>query len=264
MSGLLEIRDLDIVYPGVRRGITVTAPFKAVKAASLSVREGTTHSLVGESGSGKSTIARAVTGLLPVNAGTIVFDGKSLVGSKRDKSTYRDIQMVFQDPRSSLNPRLSLASIISDAWQAHPQVGPSLADKKARIAELLSQVGVDPDLMDRRPSQLSGGQCQRVSIARALALKPRLLICDEAVSALDVSVQAQILQLLQKLQSELGLTMLFISHDLGVVRQISHDISVMYHGDIVEAGPVEDIFSNPQQDYTRMLLDAALDIAEAE
>lgn len=264
MAALLEIRDLEVVYPGARRGLRRTEPFRAVDGIGMVVREGTTHALVGESGSGKSTVAKAVTGLVPVTGGEILFEGASIDVRQRPSGLYRNIQMVFQDPRSSLNPRLTVGAIVSDAWRAHPDVAPPGGQREERISELLSQVGVDPRLASRRPSQLSGGQCQRVSIARALALKPRLLICDEAVSALDVSIQAQILQLLDALQRQLGLTMLFISHDLGVVRQISHDISVMNRGRIVEAGPVEDVFSAPSDPYTRTLLDAALDIAAAD
>ncbi len=171
--------------------------------------------------------------------------------------------MVFQDPRSSLNPRMTAGAIIREAWQAHPDAAPN-GNQRDAVRALLDEVGLDGGVAERRPTELSGGQCQRVSIARALALRPRLLVCDEAVSALDVSVQAQILRLLVDLRHEHGLSLLFISHDLGVVRQIADRIAVMRSGEIVETAGTEDLYRTPQHPYTRMLLDAALDLEVSE
>ncbi len=171
--------------------------------------------------------------------------------------------MVFQDPRSSLNPRLTVGRIVAEGWEAHPSAAPD-GDRAAAVRTLLDQVGLDATVIDRRPAELSGGQCQRVSIARALALRPRLLVCDEAVSALDVSVQAQILRLLVDLRERYDLSILFITHDLGVVRQIAHRVAVMRRGELVETGDTETLFAEPRHPYTRELLDAALDIEGAE
>ncbi|MDB5188394.1 MAG: hypothetical protein JWO50_914, partial [Candidatus Kaiserbacteria bacterium] len=179
---------------------------------------------------------------------------------RRTSAQRRDIQMVFQDPRSSLNPRMSVESIISEAWRAHPEAAPSGSRRQA-VLDLLDQVGLPSGILGRRPGQLSGGQCQRVSIARALALSPHLIVCDEAVSALDVSVQAQILQLLSDLRKAHGLSLLFITHDLGVVRQIADRCAVMHNGELVETGPTDEIFTSPRDPYTIELLDAALDIS---
>ncbi|WP_205856439.1 ATP-binding cassette domain-containing protein, partial [Phytoactinopolyspora endophytica] len=181
----------------------------------------------------------------------------------RPSEVQRAIQMVFQDPRSSLNPRMTAGAIIREAWQAHPDAAPN-GNQRDAVRALLDEVGLDGGVAERRPTELSGGQCQRVSIARALALRPRLLVCDEAVSALDVSVQAQILRLLVDLRHEHGLSLLFISHDLGVVRQIADRIAVMRSGEIVETAGTEDLYRTPQHPYTRMLLDAALDLEVSE
>lgn len=229
----------------------------------LEVAPGEVLALVGESGSGKTTVARTVVGLLPIDEGEIAFDGHVLKGTARPPEVRRAMQMVFQDPRSALNPRMSVFRIIGEGWSAHPDARPTGSQRDA-VAALLDQVGMDPSVIDRRPSQLSGGQCQRVAIARALALSPRMLVCDEAVSALDVSVQAQILRLLHDLREEHGLALLFITHDLGVVRQISDRVAVMEHGRIVEQGRTEDIYTRPQDPYTIELLNAALDVAEDE
>jgi ABC-type glutathione transport system ATPase component len=216
--------------------------------------------LVGESGSGKTTVARSIVGLIKPNAGRIAFEGDDITNAaRRSHRQRREIQMVFQDPRSSLNPRMSVRALISEAWKAHPETAPSGSVADA-LAELLDQVGLPQSVLGRRPSQLSGGQCQRVSIARVLALKPRLIVCDEAVSALDVSVQAQILRLLVDLKQSYGLSLLFITHDLGVVRQIADRVAVMQHGRMVETAPTEQLFTRPEDPYTRELLAAALDI----
>jgi ABC-type dipeptide/oligopeptide/nickel transport system ATPase subunit len=178
---------------------------------------------------------------------------------KRAAPVQRAVQMVFQDPRSSLNPRMSVAAIVTEAWRTHPGSAPT-GDRTEALHRLLGDVGLDPSVARHRPSQLSGGQCQRVSIARALAVRPRLLVCDEAVSALDVSVQAQILRLLVDLRSRHRLAMLFISHDLGVVHQIADRIAVMRQGVLVEEGPAGEVLGAPKHEYTRTLLDAALEL----
>ncbi|GIG68908.1 ATP-binding cassette domain-containing protein [Phytomonospora endophytica] len=231
----------------------------AVAGVDLRVERGETLALVGESGSGKTTLARCVAGLIGDYAGEFRFDGDLVAArARRRPELRRSIQMVFQDPRSSLNPRMTVGKIVTEGWEAHPSAAPD--DPKTALVALLDQVGLDESLIGRRPGELSGGQCQRVSIARALALRPRLLVCDEAVSALDVSVQAQILRLLIDLRGAYDLTILFITHDLGVVRQIADRVAVMRRGEIVETGATAGLYEAPVHPYTRELLDAALDI----
>jgi ABC-type glutathione transport system ATPase component len=263
----LRITDLTVTYPGPRAaGLGGRrTPITAVNSVRLGVAPDETVALVGESGSGKSTIARAVVGLVAPSAGSVDFDGASLLKLRpRDQWARRNIAMIFQDPRSALNPRLSAAASISEAWEAHPDVAPEgVRDQRRRraaVVDLLAQVGLDPDVAGKRPTALSGGQCQRVSIARALALSPKLLICDEAVSALDVSVQAQVLQLLVSVREARSLSMLFITHDLGVVRQVADRVAVMRRGELVESADVHTLFTAPQHDYTRELLSAAVDL----
>jgi ABC-type glutathione transport system ATPase component len=254
---LLEIRDLRVTF-GRRRD-----PFVAVDGVSLDVGAEETVGLVGESGSGKTTVARCVAGLQRPDSGTVSFEGRPLErAGRRPAELQRAVQMVFQDPRSSLNPRMSVAGIIGEAWRTHPSAAPA-GDRTQALHALLADVGMDADVADRRPGDLSGGQCQRVSIARALAVRPRLLVCDEAVSALDVSVQAQILRLLVDLRSTHHLAMLFISHDLGVVHQIADRVAVMRRGEVVEEGPATDVLGSPRHEYTQALLDAALDLDDA-
>ncbi|GAB3562194.1 ATP-binding cassette domain-containing protein [Amycolatopsis endophytica] len=254
---LLEVRDLRV---GFGRGRTV---FVAVDGVSLSVDTDETVGLVGESGSGKTTVARTIAGLVRPTAGTVLLDGRPLgpVG-RRPAAHQRAVQMVFQDPRSSLNPRMTVAAIVGEAWRTHPDSAPE-GDRTAALHQLLDDVGLDSGVAGHRASELSGGQCQRVSIARALAVRPRLLVCDEAVSALDVSVQAQILRLLVDLRRRHQLAMLFISHDLGVVHQIADRIAVMRRGELVEEGPAGDVLGAPRHEYTRSLLDAALELNDA-
>ncbi|MEU0567165.1 ATP-binding cassette domain-containing protein [Nonomuraea sp. NPDC005983] len=255
MNGL-TVTDLRVRY-GRGRGA-----HEAVRGVNLTVGPGETLALVGESGSGKTSVARAVIGLVRPAAGAVAYDGTPL-GPIRSRSGHlqRSIQMIFQDPRSSLNPRMRVVDLIAEAWRAHPATAPP-GDVAEGVAALLADVGLDPDVASRRPGALSGGQCQRVSIARALALQPRLLVCDEAVSALDVSVQAQILRLLIDLRAAHDLSLLFITHDLGVVRQIADRVAVMREGVLVEQGDTEDVFTEPRHPYTRELLDAALDLSE--
>ncbi len=231
-------------------------PFRAVDDVSFRVRRGTTHALVGESGSGKTTTARLVTRFLHPDAGTIDLDGTDVAGLSRSevRELRRRIQLVYQNPFSSLDPRQSIAQIVAEPL--HNFREGRRADRAARAAELIDRGALPRDALDRTPRELSGGQRQRVAIARALAIGPDVVVLDEAVSALDVTVQARILELLESLQQELGLTYLFISHDLAVVRRISHTVSVMRRGRVVEQGATEDLFANPTHDYTRELLAA--------
>jgi peptide/nickel transport system ATP-binding protein len=229
---------------------------RAVDEVSLTVRRGETLALVGESGSGKTTLARLVLGLSPVTAGSITFDGHVLsrIDARQLRALRRRMQIIYQNPYSSLDPRWTVAQVIEEPLRVH-RVG-SRAERRARTRELLEHVALPSTMLKRKRSELSGGQCQRVAIARALALGPDLLVCDEPVSALDVTVQDQILRLLARLQQELGLTMLFISHDLAVVRQIADRVAVMCNGKLVELKQTESLFESPQHEYTRQLLDA--------
>lgn len=259
---ILNIRDLGCDFsatkgPFYARRIEVV---QALKAASFKLYPGKTVGIVGESGSGKSTLARCIMRLERPTEGHVEFGGIDLATAddKALRPLRPDMQMVFQDPWASLNPRHTVGQILREPWQIHSGiVAPDTWD--ARVAELLNLVGLDPSFAHRYPSQFSGGQRQRVSIARALALQPKVLILDEAVSALDVSVQAQILNLLADLQAKLGMAYLFISHDLSVVQHLCHDIGVMYLGRIVEFGAVDDVFNHAGHPYTRALLSAMPD-----
>ena len=234
--------------------------FHALKGASFSIMPGETVAIVGESGSGKSTMARAILRLDEPSGGKVVWKGRDLLQMTPRElfAIRRDIQMVFQDPTQSLNPRMTVYQIISEAWVVHPSILPK-ARWKERVAELLVQVGLQPDMARRYPHQFSGGQRQRIAIARALALEPKLIICDEAVSALDVSIQAQVIELLDGLRRDLGLSYLFIAHDLPVVRDFADRVIVMKSGEIVEEGHVAQIFDAPRMPYTKALLAASLD-----
>jgi|HubBroStandDraft_3_1064219.scaffolds.fasta_scaffold19054_3 oligopeptide transport system ATP-binding protein len=226
----------------------------AVDGVDLSVRRGEALALVGESGSGKSTLARAIAGIQRANSGQIRLDGKALPARRRSRADQRRIQMVFQDPYSSLNPKLTVGGILRELLRVHHVVPRGEVDSRAR--ELLRMVGLPEEAVHALPRQFSGGQRQRVAIARAIALQPELLVADEPVSALDVSVQATILNLLQELQTELGLTLLFISHNLAVVRHLCDRVAVMYMGRIIEVAPTEVLFDNPRHPYTAGLLAA--------
>ena len=234
--------------------------FHALKGVDIAIMPGETVAVVGESGSGKSTLARAILRLDDPNSGQVLYRGRDLLAmSPRELfGLRRDLQMVFQDPTQSLNPRMTVFQLISEAWAIHPGILPR-ARWKERVAELLVKVGLKPDMAARYPHQFSGGQRQRIAIARALAMEPKLIVCDEAVSALDVSIQAQVIALLDGLRREFGLSYLFIAHDLPVVRDFADRVVVMKDGETVEEGPVRQIFDAPAHPYTRALLAASLD-----
>ena len=254
---IIETKNLtkEFTLRGSRPGSSVT--FKAVDDVSFTLRRGTTTAIVGESGSGKSTVARMVLGLLDPTSGSVEFDGVDITTLRKKKQQLamrRQMQPVFQNPYASLDPMYSIYRSIEEPMRTHG-IGTD-KEREAKIRDLLDKVSLPASIMRRYPNELSGGQRQRVAIARALALDPEVVICDEAVSALDVLVQAQILKLLNDLQAELGLSYLFISHDLAVVRQIADNVLVMHDGKVVEASSVDDVFDSPREDYTKKLLDA--------
>ena len=258
MSALLTISDLKVHFP-VRTGILrrVTDHIRAVDGVSFSIPEGASVGLVGESGSGKSSTGKAVIRLAPVTGGSIRYRDTEITGlSAKEFLPYRKrIQMIFQDPDSSLNPRLTVESVVGEALEIHfPKM--NRAQRRTRILELLHLVGLEPKHIDRYPHEFSGGQRQRIGIARTLAVEPEFVICDEPVSALDVSVQAQIVNLLQDLQKQLKLTYLFISHDLAVVEHFCSHVLVMQNGLIVESAEAGELYRAPQHPYTKKLLAA--------
>ncbi len=253
---LLEVESLKVYFP-ITSGIVLdrhVGDVKAVDDVSFTIDQGETLGLVGESGCGKSTLGRAILRLYEPTAGRVTFDGRDITHLKESglRPLRRRMQMVFQDPFASLNPRHSVGRIVGEPLRTHSISGRS--ETSTRVRELLSLVGLPPDAVGRYPHEFSGGQRQRIGLARALALNPEFLVCDEPVSALDVSIQAQIINLMEKLQSELGLTYLFIAHDLAVVRHISDRIAVMYLGKIVEVAPADDLYDNPLHPYTITLL----------
>ena len=253
---LLVVKDLTKHFT-VREGTLVqrnVGEVKAVDGVSFEIPEGKTLGLVGESGSGKSTTGFCVLQLIKPTSGSVRFMGKELTELPRGelRKLRREMQIVFQDPYSSLNPRMTVGNIVAEPLVVHG-IG-SRRTRRARVRELLDVVGFDPTYTNRYPHEFSGGQRQRIGIARALALGPKLIVCDEPVSALDVSIQAQILNLLKDLQGEFGLTYLFIAHDLAVVRSMSDRIAVMQAGKLVEEGPAEEVYEAPQQEYTKKLL----------
>jgi ABC-type microcin C transport system duplicated ATPase subunit YejF len=260
---LVEVRDLRVFFPvfgGLfRRRID---DVRAVDGVSFKVEPGQTVGLVGESGSGKTTVGRALLKLVEATAGEVVFDGKSILPMRERefRPLRREMQMIFQDPYGSLNPRMSCGEIIGEALEIHFREL-SANDRRDSVAELLKQVGLNPEMAARYPHEFSGGQRQRIGIARALAVRPRFVVCDEPVSALDVSVQGQIINLLEDLQEGLGISYLFIAHDLAVVEHISDYVLVMHHGKIVEAAPAEAIYQDPQHEYTKTLLAAVPQLA---
>lgn len=249
-DALLTVNDLVVEYRG--RGFRAK-PFRAVKGVSFDIRAGETVGLVGESGSGKTTIGRALLGLAPVSVGTIAFNGRDISHptSRERLALTRDIQIVYQDPYSSLNPALTIGDSLTEPMIARKT---PRREADARVRELLDMVGLPADAATRLPREFSGGQRQRVAIARALALDPKLIICDEPVSALDLSTQARVLELFLEIQERTGVAYLFISHDLTVIREMSHRVAVLYHGEIVEWGPGSEITSAPEHPYTQRLL----------
>lgn len=255
---LLSVRDLEVTFKGRRKLLSKgpAATVRAVDGVSFEVYPGETLSLVGESGCGKSTTARGVMRLVEPAAGQVTLDGHEIMSLKGNalRTARKKMQMVFQDPYSSLDPSMLIGAAIAEPLDAHTKM--SRSEKADRVAEVLTQVGMDPDYANRYPHEFSGGQRQRLTIARAISVNPKLLILDEAVSALDVSTQNQIIELLEKLKAELGLAYLFIAHDLSVVRHISDRVAVMYMGRIVEYGTVDAVFENPSHPYTRALRSA--------
>jgi oligopeptide/dipeptide ABC transporter ATP-binding protein len=255
---LLEVQNLKVHFP-VKHGVfsRVREFVKAVDDVSFSIEPGETLGLVGESGCGKTTLGRAIVRLIEPTAGRILFEGEDLTQLDRSalRARRRKLQIIFQDPYGSLNPRMTVADIIGEALDIH-QLAANKAERKDRIAELLKAVGLDPTYAQRYPHEFSGGQRQRIGIARALAVEPKLIICDEPVSALDVSVQAQIINLLQDLQQQRGLAYLFIAHDLAVVEHISRRVMVMYLGKIVELADAKAIINSPKHPYTQALISA--------
>lgn len=255
----LELQDIKTHFP-VRKGAVirrVTDTVKAVDGVTLEINQGEILGLVGESGCGKSTLSRTIMQLIPATSGAVVLEGQNLSALPQSEVRKRrlDFQMIFQDPYASLNPRMTVYSTLGEAiHQRHPKLRGSDLDDK--IAALMERVGLDQRFMKKYPHEFSGGQRQRIAIARALAPEPKLVIADEPVSALDVSIQSQILNLLLELRKDLGLTMIFISHDLSVVRYLADNIAVMYKGQIVEYGEAEEVFNNAQHDYTQKLLHA--------
>ena len=250
MNQLLTVETLNVVYGKGRSRV------HAVKDVSFQIAPGEIFGLVGESGCGKSSLGRAIIRLTP-SSGKMAFKGNdvSLLQRGALKKYRQDVQMVFQDPYGSLNPRMKTGQAIVDVLSVH-KIGKNTAERRERVAELFEAVGLDTGWAGRYPHEFSGGQRQRICIARALALNPELLVADEPVSALDVSVQAEILKLLQKLRAERNLAFLFVSHDLAVVRNLCDRVAVMYNGEIVETGDVAEVIDNPQHDYTRKLLAA--------
>ncbi|MCC3651894.1 dipeptide ABC transporter ATP-binding protein [Streptomyces sp. S07_1.15] len=256
---ILEVRDLQKLYP-LTRGIVFrrqTGAVRAVDTVSFDLARGETLGIVGESGCGKSTVAKLLVHLERPTSGTIRYKGEDVtkLSGRALKAVRRNIQMVFQDPYTSLNPRMTVGDIIGEPFEIHPEVAPK-GDRRRRVQDLLDVVGLNPEYINRYPHQFSGGQRQRIGIARGLALNPEIIVADEPVSALDVSVQAQVINLMEKLQDEFDLSYIFIAHDLSVVRHISDRVGVMYLGRFAETGTDEEIYEHPTHPYTQALLSA--------
>jgi len=254
---LLEVRDLKTYFP-VRRGLLrrTVGYVRAVDGVSFAIRSARTLGLVGESGCGKTTTGRTILRLIPATSGNVTFEGRNVfdLAPEELRRLRRHMQIIFQDPYGSLNPRMTVGAIVGESLTVHGIARGRERDQ--RVARLLERVGLDPALVNRYPHEFSGGQRQRIGIARALALEPKFIVCDEPVSALDVSIQAQILNLLERLQKELRLTYLFIAHDLAVVSHISDDVAVMYLGRIVEQSPSRTLYQKPLHPYTKCLMSA--------
>ncbi|MCZ4370991.1 murein tripeptide/oligopeptide ABC transporter ATP binding protein OppF [Vibrio diazotrophicus] len=257
---LLDVKELKVHFDIASKSAwpwSKPAKLKAVDGVNVRLYEGETLGVVGESGCGKSTFARAIIGLVQATEGEVVWLGQDLTRMQEVKrrETRKDIQMIFQDPLASLNPRMTVGDIIAEPLQTfYPEL--SKQEVKDRVKEMMAKVGLLPNVINRYPHEFSGGQCQRIGIARALILNPKMIICDEPVSALDVSIQAQVVNLLQELQRELGLSLVFIAHDLSVVKHISDRVLVMYLGNAVELGESEALFANPKHPYTKALMSA--------
>ncbi|MEU3191636.1 dipeptide ABC transporter ATP-binding protein [Streptomyces sp. NPDC006992] len=256
---ILEVRDLAKHFP-LTQGILFKRQIGAVKAVdgvSFDLHKGETLGIVGESGCGKSTVAKLITHLEQPTSGTIRYRGEDItkLSGRALKAVRRNIQMVFQDPYTSLNPRMTVGDIVGEPFDIHPEVAPK-GDRRRKVQELLDVVGLNPEYINRYPHQFSGGQRQRIGIARGLALRPEIIVADEPVSALDVSVQAQVVNLMEQLQDEFGLSYMFIAHDLSIVRHISDRVGVMYLGKIVEIGTETEIYEHPTHPYTQALLSA--------
>lgn len=262
---LLEVKGLKKYFP-VRKGLLLrhVADVKAVDDISFDLRRGETFGLVGESGCGKSTLGRAIIRIYEPSAGTVKFQGQNFLslGGAKLREARRDVQMIFQDPMAALDPRMSVGQILSEPFEIHGIL--DSAQRKAKVRNLLETVGLKASHINRYPHEFSGGQKQRICIARALALEPQLIIADEPVSALDVSIQAQILNLMKDLQAKFGLTYIFISHDLSVIEHVCDRIAVMYLGKIVELASREELFANPKHPYTRALIGAIPRIGEGK
>ncbi|GAA2970666.1 ABC transporter ATP-binding protein [Actinokineospora diospyrosa] len=258
-DNIIEVRDLVKHFP-VRVGVLfkrTVGHVRAVDGVSFDLKRGETLGVVGESGCGKSTLAQVLMRLEPPTSGTATFEGRDILKMKGGelRKLRRDIQIVLQDPYTSLNPRMTVGDIIGEPFEIHPEVAPK-ASRAKKVRELLDVVGLNPEHINRYPHQFSGGQRQRIGIARALALRPKVIVCDEPVSALDVSIQAQVMNLLGDLQTEFGLSYVFIAHDLSVVRHLSDRVAVMYLGKMVEVGTEEEIYEHPTHPYTQALLSA--------
>ena len=256
---LVEVRDLKQYFP-IKTGFMKTTPLKAVDGVSFSIKPGETLGLVGESGCGKTTVGRSLLRLYTPTSGDVFFDGER-VNEKSIGHMRRQMQMVFQDPYSSLNPRMTVEDIIGEPLDVH-KLYTSRGERRDKILHLMELVGLNAEHATRYAHEFSGGQRQRIGIARAIILKPEIIICDEPVSALDVSVQAKIINLLKELQQKLNISYIFISHDLGVVKHIADRVMVMYRGHVVEEGTRDEIFSHPKHDYTKLLLGSIPKIGE--
>ncbi len=257
-EALLQVRDLKVHFP-IHQGVfqRVVGHVKAVDGVSLDIARGRTLALVGESGCGKTTVGKGILQLIQPTAGHVVYNNRELTQLKGEKlrALRRHFQIIFQDPYASLNPRMLVGEILEEGMRAQ-SIGADRLVRQEKIAQLLQQVGLPADARQRYPHEFSGGQRQRISIARALAVEPELIVCDEPTSALDVSVQAQVLNLLKRLQDEMGLSYLFITHNLSVVEYLAHEVAVMYLGRIVERGQVDEVLTNPKHPYTQALLSA--------
>ena len=254
---ILETRDLHRRFTQGGGLFAKTTTIHAVNGVSLQVRRGETFAIVGESGCGKSTLARLLLRLIDPSEGQVIYEGQDLtdLSGGQMRALRSDLQFIFQDPFSSLNPRMSVEAIIAEPLRVHTAL--SASERRAKVADLMKRVGLRPEMADRYPHEFSGGQRQRICIARALASEPKIIVCDEPTSALDVSVQSQVLNLMSDLREEFGLTYLFISHDLTVVRHMADRIGVLYLGRLVEEAPRDALFTDPKHPYTQMLFDAA-------